>query len=342
MGEIMKLGRIETVDVRSIWKNEASDFTPWLALGENLSALGKALHLGELTLQSTELSVGDFSADIVAADEGGAPVLIENQLESTDHRHLGQVLTYLAGIGGTEASIVWVATRFREEHRAAIDWLNRSTVDGFDFFGVEIEVLRIGESDPAPRFNVVAMPNDWARQARQVVRRASNEATSETGALYQEYWLALREVYEKVGDKARFPKAWPRQWLPFRIGRSGFQIAAVANRNEKTFRVELYMRQKGMPPKQAYNALLARKAEIEAAYGGPLDWQSLPDRVASRIAVHLTDADIANKNDWPRQHEWIVKQIARFRNVFADRVKGLQLDETIETDDEGAPPEDMV
>lgn len=339
---IPKLGRIESVDIRTVWRNEAGDFTPWLALEENLLALGEALHLGELTLQSTELSVGEFSADIVAADESGAQVLIENQLEPTDHRHLGQVLTYLAGIGSNEASIVWVATRFREEHRAAIDWLNRSTIDGYDFFGVEIEVLRIGDSAPAPRFNVVAMPNDWARQARQAVRRASNDAPSETAALYQEYWLKLRDVYEASGEKARFPKAWPRQWLPFRIGRSGFQISAVVNRTERALRVELYMRQKGMPPNQAYNALLAQKANIDAAFDSPPDWQPLPDRVASRIAVHLSDADIADRSDWPRQHDWIVKQLTRFRQVFADRVKALRLDETPETEDRDVESEDVV
>ena len=337
----MKLGRIANVDIRAVWQNEAGHFTPWLAEEENLAALGEALHLGELTLQSTELRVGDFSADIVAVDEGGVQALIENQLEPTDHRHLGQVLTYLAGIGSNEASVIWLSTRFREEHRAAIDWLNRSTIDGYDFFAVEIEVIRIGDSAPAPRFNVVAMPNDWARQARQAVRNASSEAPSETGALYQQYWLALREVYEASGEKARFPKAWPRQWLPFRIGRSGFQLAAVANKSERLIRVELYMRQKDMPPNQAFNALLEQKADIDAAFDDPLDWQPLPDRVASRIAVHLTNADIAERSDWPRQHAWIVTQLKRFRQVFADRVKALRLDEVSAVDQGDVELEEM-
>lgn len=326
----MKLGRIDTVDIRTIWRNEAGDFTPWLAQAEILATLGEALHLGELTLQSTELRVGDFSADIVAVDDSGTQVLIENQLEPTDHRHLGQVLTYLAGIASNEASIVWVATRFREEHRAAIDWLNRNTTDGFDFFGVEIEVLRIGDSDPAPRFNLVAMPNDWARQARQAVRRASTEAISETEALYQEYWLALKDVHSALDEKYRFPKAWPRQWLPFRIGRSGFQISAAASRNEKAIRVELYMRQKGLQPNQAFNALLAQRERIEAEYGRPLDWQPLEDRIAARIATHLINADIADKGDWSRQHTWIIDQIKRFRNLFTDRIKQLELSDVAE------------
>ena len=319
----MQLGRIITVDIRSVWQNEAGQFTPWLAQEENLAALGEALHLGALTLQSTELRVGEFSADIVAVDEGGVQVLIENQLAPTDHRHLGQVLTYLAGIGSDEANIVWLATLFREEHRAAIDWLNRSTIGGYDFFAVEIEVIRIGDSAPAPRFNVVAMPNDWARQARQAVRGAASEA----GALYQQYWLALREVCQEAGEKGRFPKARSRQWLTFPIGRSGFRLNAVANKSERVIRVELYLRQKGMTPKQAFNALFAQKAGIEADFGGPLDWQPLPNRVASRIAVHLTDADVTERSDWPRQHAWIVEQLRRFRQIFTDRVRALNLDE---------------
>ena len=338
----MNLGRIDTVDVRTIWRNEAIDFTPWLAQQDNLATLGEALHLGELTLQSTELRVGDFSADIVAIDEGGAQVLIENQLEPTDHRHLGQVLTYLAGIANNEATIVWISTRFREEHRAAIDWLNRNTIDSYDFFGVEIEVLRIGDSDPAPRFNVVTMPNDWARQARQIVERASGDSVSETGALYQEYWLAMREVSETSGEKHRFPKAWPRQWLPFRIGRTGFQLSAVANRTGKTLRVELYMGQKDMPPNQAFNALMEQRDDIEESYGGKLDWEPLPTKTGARIASYLLNADIEDRADWPRQHTWIVGELAKFRRVFAERVRQLRLDEAPGGDDSDTDPDEMA
>jgi hypothetical protein len=323
----MKLGRLEVVDIRGVWRNEAGDFTPWLAQPENLSALGEALHLGELTLVSTERGVGDFSADIVATDEDGASVLIENQLEQTDHRHLGQVLTYLAGLGDTAATVIWMTTRFREEHRAAIDWLNRNTVENFDFFGVEIEVLRIGNSDPAPRFNVVAMPNDWAKQARQAVNRSAGLGTTETGNFYREYWSALKELYAQSGQSARFPKAWPRPYLPFSIGRSGFTLRPSVNRNGKSLRMSLYMHQKGMPPKQAFNALISQKTAIESDYDGALDWQELPAAVASRIAVHLPEADADNRADWPRQHSWILQELAKFRQVFARRVKDLRLDE---------------
>ena len=329
----MKLGRLETVDIRTVWKNEPRDFTPWLAEAENLNSLGAALHLGDLTKQSTEVGMGDFSADIVAADDGGAPVLIENQLARTDHWHLGQVLTYLAGLESSEASVVWIATRFRDEHRAAIDWLNRNTNDDHNFFAVEIEVLRIGTSDPAPRFKVVAMPNGWARQARQVARRATGDDVSETGALYQDYWLALREVYEKSGQTQRFRTARPQQWQPFPIGRAGFQINAVVDRPGRALRVELYMTQKGMPPNQAFDALALDRAAM-------LDWQPLPERMAARIAVHLPNADIADHADWPRQHAWIVSELAKFRRVFATRVKALRLDGPAAADD--PDPDDLA
>lgn len=323
-----RLGRILTLDIRSIWRSESGDFTPWLADAENLNLLGDALHLGELTLQATEHGVGDFSADIIAVDEGGVEVLIENQLEQTDHRHLGQVLTYLAGLNKDEATIVWMATRFREEHRAAIDWLNRQTSEGFDFFGVEIEAIRIGDSDPAPRFNVVVMPNGWAKQASQTARRATSETLSETGAFYQEYWLGLRDAMADSGETSRFPKAWARHWLPFKIGRSGFQISVVVYRDERLIRVELYMHQKGMPPKQAFKALKANREEIEGDYGGPLDWQELPDRRASRIAAYMKDADVTDRADWPKQYRWIVAQLDGFKRVFGERVRSLVLKET--------------
>ncbi|MGL5363518.1 MAG: DUF4268 domain-containing protein, partial [Bosea sp. (in: a-proteobacteria)] len=215
----LTLGRLSQVDVRTVWRHEAADFTPWLAQPESLKLLAETLRLGELTLQATEKDVGDFSADIVALEEDGTHVLIENQLEATDHRHLGQVLTYLAGLEG-EATIVWIATRFREEHRAAIDWLNANTNERFDFFGIEIEVLKIGSSAAAPRFNIVAKPNDWSRAVGVASRRLAEGAVSEGQTFFKEYWLALKDEFDAARVQGKFPKPWPRNWLPFRVGRS--------------------------------------------------------------------------------------------------------------------------
>ena len=141
------LGRLITVPLREVWSNEARDFTPWLADKPNIELLSETLQLGELTIQGIERPVGNFYIDILARDESDGIVIIENQLESTNHIHLGQILTYLGGQEG-KATIIWIAERFRDEHRAAIDWLNGDTKDDFNFFGVELEVLRIGSGAP--------------------------------------------------------------------------------------------------------------------------------------------------------------------------------------------------
>jgi hypothetical protein len=333
----LTLGRLLQVDPRTVWRHEAADFTPWLAQAESMKLLAETLRLGELTLQATEKDVGDFSADIVALEEGGAHVLIENQLEATDHRHLGQVLTYLAGLEG-DATIIWIATRFREEHRAAIDWLNANTNERFDFFGVEIEVLKIGSSAAAPRFNIVAKPNDWSRAVGVASRRLSEGAVSEGQAFNQEYWMGLKDSFAAAGERGHFPKPWQAHWLPFKIGRSGFGLHPVLLKGERRIRFELYMHQKGMPPKLAFRQLEAQRDAIQRELGTTLDWQELPDSMASRIAVYLTETDLTNREDWPRQHAWIRNQLHLFRRTFTPRVQALRLtaDAVLEHDDEQA------
>src|SRR4051794_34479192 len=190
MLEIRPLGHLELVPVRDIWIHEANGFTPWLAQETNIALLANALGLGEIDVEATERTVGRFSADIVAREDSGRLVLIENQLEPTDHRHLGQLITYLAGLEG-EATVVWLATDFLEEHRAAIDWLNANTSDRFDFFGLEIEVLRIGASEPAPRFNVVAKPNGWSRAVRSAARQAEDGALADRHRIRLAYWASF-------------------------------------------------------------------------------------------------------------------------------------------------------
>jgi len=156
-----ELGRIETVQVREIWKDEARDFTPWLAQAGNLALLGDAVGM-DLELEGVEKAVGPFSADILCRNaRDDRWVLIENQLECTDHTHLGQIITYAAGLDAP--TTIWASTGFREEHRAALDWLNQATDETTHFFGVEVSLVRIAGSVPAPIFDVVAKPNDWSK-----------------------------------------------------------------------------------------------------------------------------------------------------------------------------------
>lgn len=325
------LGRLSVVDVRDIWKHEASDFTPWLAQPENMKALASALFLEELEVEATERDVGRFSADIVARDDSEDYVLIENQLEPTDHRHLGQVLTYLAGLEGN-ATIVWIATKFLEEHRAAIDWLNANTNERFDFFGVEVEVLRIGESDPAPRFNVVAKPNNWSRNVGSTARRVADATVSGIKASYLDYWIAFRDAFVAAGEREKCWQPKPRQYFFFPGGRSGFRIRLSLHRDKRQIRVDLYLRQKGDPRKQAFHQLLEQRADIERAIGAALVWDELPDKQASRIYLAKENVDPLDQQQWPEQHAWLIEQVGKFRKVFRPRVKSLRLD-VVDADD---------
>ncbi|MCA9449879.1 MAG: DUF4268 domain-containing protein, partial [Candidatus Omnitrophica bacterium] len=184
------LGRLEKIELRQAWTNEARDFTPWLAQEENLALLAETIGI-ELELEGQEKSVGPFSADILCKDSAtGDWVLIENQLERTDHTHLGQLVTYSAGLEAVK--VVWIAQRFTEEHRAALNWLNEISSEGVNFFGLEIELWKIGESPLAPKFNVVCKPNDWSK----TVRETADKKLSETQEIQLAFWSEFKAFLE--------------------------------------------------------------------------------------------------------------------------------------------------
>ncbi|MCA9731850.1 hypothetical protein KC799_06960 [candidate division KSB1 bacterium] len=209
-----EIGKLLTISPRDAWKHEAHDFTPWLS--ENLEQLGDAIGL-QLEPDGTEVAVGPFSADILAKDMFGRMVLIENQLESTDHNHLGQILTYLSGL---EAEIIiWIATDFREPHLSAINWLNENTNDKFSFFAIRLRVVRINHSIPAPVFDVLARPNQWERSMQKKVRETTGESSS-FAAARREFWQYYLQRYP---DDAQFGvqiTGSPSNWLatPKHIG----------------------------------------------------------------------------------------------------------------------------
>jgi Domain of unknown function (DUF4268) len=325
------LSRLVAVPVRDVWNHEANEFTPWLA--ENVALLAETLRLGDLVVEATERSVGRFSADVIARDESGTLVLIENQLEATDHKHLGQVLTYLAGLEG-DATVVWIATKFLEEHRAAIDWLNANTNDRFDFFGVEVEVFRIDASPPAPRFNVAAKPNNWSREVRSTTRNLGETPTNDLQRLYLDYWNSFREFCAAEAPSFRLSAAWARPWWPTRIGRTGFNINGTIRREQRQILVELYIQLRGQAPKIAFRTLQSEKEEIERELGYPLSWEELPTRQATRIAVYKDNADVADRGSWPEQHRWMLDRMLDFRRVFTRRVRELDV-EPYDDDEEG-------
>lgn len=313
----VKLGKVIQVDVRRAWPNEAAHFTPWLASPDGLELLQDALGM-DLEVEAMEQFVGPFRADILAKrtdtpDEHW--VLVENQLEKTDHRHLGQLLTYAAGLKA--ATIVWVAQDFAEEHRAALDWLNEITSDAYQFFGLQIELWQIGASDPAPMLNILAEPNEWSREVKQSAEGGVSDLKQQQLA----YWQALRTRLLDRKSKVRPQKAHPQSWTTFAIGRAGTWLGACVHSQKKYVWAEFCFR--GPAGKVWYDELFAQKEAIEAEFGAPLSWERLEGKKQSRIAIYLEGADPTSEADWPRQHEWLIQQLERMRPVFQTRALAL-------------------
>ncbi|WP_226698834.1 DUF4268 domain-containing protein [Qipengyuania gaetbuli] len=314
---IPKLGKVHRVDVRSAWPNEASHFTPWLASDEGMELLQEALGM-ELEVEATEKFVGPFKADILAKRTDTTDdhwVLIENQLERTDHRHLGQLLTYAAGLDAV--TVVWIAESFAEEHRAALDWLNDVTSDQLEFFGLEIELWQIAGSPPAPMFNIIAEPNDWQREVKQ----GAGGRVSDLKETQRHYWSALRSALIERGSKVRPQKAQPQSWTTYALGRSGAWLGACMNTQKNNVWAEFCCN--GPPGKVWYDAIVAHRDEIEAKIGHPLSWQRLDGKKQSRVALYLENADPTNESDWGRQHTWLIEKLERFYDVFRPLVLEL-------------------
>ncbi|MFN3262910.1 MAG: DUF4268 domain-containing protein [Pikeienuella sp.] len=319
------LGRLQRVELREIWASEPADFTPWLAREENLSVLAEAVGL-ELELEAQERAVGPFRADILCKDIGtGDWVLVENQLERTDHTHLGQLLTYASGLEAV--TIVWVAGRFTEEHRSTLDWLNKITDERFRFFGLEVELWRIGASPAAPKFNVVSKPNNWSRAVAEAARNIDDVGLSEVRASQLAYFQALNTVLEgKQGPVRGNRKPLPQAWIEYPIGRTNFKVAAAMLRPSRCIRAELYIA--GVDAKGFFARLINDRRSLESELGFPLEWEELPERRDCRICVYLRDLDPLDRGDWPRQHEWLAEHLNSLHRVFRERVRSLTPDFT--------------
>jgi hypothetical protein len=308
------LGRLTQLDLREYWEGEASEFTPWMAQPENLEMLGDAINIG-LELQSTEQSVGPFSADMVCKNTADdSIVLIENQLEKTDHRHLGQILTYAAGVGAK--TIVWVAKEFTEQHRAAIDWLNRITHEDFEAYGVVVELWRIDNSAPAPRFHVVAKPNDWSRAVREQARHAD---TSVTSATYLDYWQGFREHLEAAGSKLRTQSPSTAHWMNLSIGRSGVHFTSTASVRDGFVTAQLYFERAGA---SYYQQLLKQRREIDAELSEPPTWDQREGRASCSI-LYKRDGDPSNRAAWPELFRWTREKLELLDRVLRNRVAAL-------------------
>lgn len=306
-----ELTRLESVPLRTIWPHEALDFSPWLA--DHIDALGEALGI-DLELQQAEAAVGDFSLDILARDLGSdSVVIIENQLTQTDHDHLGKLLTYAAG---QDASvIVWICEHMREEHRQALDWLNQVTDVNVHFFGVVIEVLKIGDSNPAYNFKTVAFPNEWQKTQKKAARSSTTR-----GEAYRDYFQPLLDELRAL----RFTNArtaQPQNWHTFSAGTTGIAWVHSFTHGDRV-RVELYI-DLGQADRNetVFDRLESQWEAIEQELGATLSWERLEGKRACRIALYRDGSITSDESTLQDIRAWTVRNLQRFKDVFGPRIK---------------------
>jgi hypothetical protein len=304
---MISLGQLKEIkDLRKVWPHEALDFTPWLAEEDNLAILADAVGL-EITVDETESKVGDFNVDIYATETGTErKIIIENQLEDTNHDHLGKLITYASGKGAD--IVIWIVKRAREEHRAAIEWLNEHTDENISFFLIEIKLYKIGESSPAVKFEIIEKPNNWTKE----IKKQSLNAPRHQFRL--EYWTAFNEYAFTQTDFAKnFNRRKPStdHWMTLSLGSSAYHIDILTLKNRNAVSVELYI----SDDKSIYHQLFKHKNAIETELGLTLDWRELPDKKASRIIIEKP-VNLDNHDEWNQQFDWIVDVCIKFKKVF--------------------------
>lgn len=302
-----KLSKLENItNLRSVWKKEAIDFTPWLADEDNIGILSEAIGI-DISVNETESPVGDFNVDIFGTEVStNRKIIIENQLDETNHDHLGKLITYASG---KEANvIIWVVKKAREEHKAAIEWLNNHTDDEVGFFLCEIKLYKIDDSNPAVKFEVVEEPNDWSKRAK------SNDGMTKAGKQHYDYWVAFQKYAFKNKEFKRIfniRKPSADHWMDFGIGDSRCHLTVIQKTNKNVLDLDLNIND----DKELYNQLYSKKDTIEKETGLEFDWREMTDYKASRIVVSR-QAELDNKAKWSEQFDWIMSTLIKMRVAF--------------------------
>lgn len=309
---------LEKQDVREYWAHEAQEFTPWIAdqiQADKTSHLEDILGL-ELEVVETEKRVGKYSVDILArVSTDSRNVVIENQLSSSDHDHLGKAIAYAAGVDAD--IIVWIAPRFNDEHQDAVQWLNSNSREGVDLFALQLEVWKIGDSDPAVRLNPIDQPSEWKEKAQRAKGKFSEKEQTR-----EEFWTLFRDRIEQERTPLRSRKPSPRHYYSNPIGTSGFHISFLFDRRAEERGITLFIED----DEQAFWKLKEEQAEIEDEMGQTLEWvepeETRSGNMRSKIRLR-TDGTLDDRELWDEHIEWFLQYGELFHEVFGDRLQRL-------------------
>lgn len=303
----MGIGKLIEVDIRELWKHEQYDFSEWLSKKENIENLNDILGLTLIDI-SKETYVGAYRCDLFAKDETtGIKVIIENQLEISNHDHLGKIITYASGLDAKV--VVWIVKEAREEHRSAIEWLNNNTNSNVNFFLIEIHAYKIGESDPAPMFQVVEQPNDFIKNNKSTNR---DESMNKSQSQRIEFWNQFNNVIIERGKPFNVRKATTDHWYNVAIGTSDAHIDITLVNKDSLIGVELYIPDN----KELFDKLLDRKEEIEKELGFKLDWRRLDNSKASRIFYCVKGLNFDDHSNYNELMNKVIDLVVLMRSVF--------------------------
>ncbi len=307
----MKLGKLLEVDVRELWKHEQYDFSNWLAEDENIEMLNEIIGLTLVNVQK-EVYVGSYRCDLVAEDETtGTTVIIENQLECSNHDHLGKIITYASGLNATV--IVWIVKEAREEHRSAIEWLNNNTNKDISFFLIELHAYKIGDSYPAPKFETIEIPNGFIKNSKTSHEQGE---LNKSQAQRLMFWNEFNNVIAERGKPFNIRKATTDHWYDIAIGTSDAHIGITLVNKESFIGLEIYINDN----KDLFDSLYRKKEVIEQEIGFSFDWQRLDNKKASRILHKISGLDFDDHSNYPALMNTIIDKVIIMKKVFVKHI----------------------
>lgn len=308
------IGKIERIKLRDVWKHEALDFTTWLE--ENVDALNDVLDFS-LVSAEREQKAGVFSVDLVAEDENGNVVIIENQLEKSNHDHLGKVITYLVAMEAKKA--IWIVSDPQPEHVKAIAWLNESS--SASFYLLKIEAIKIGGSEPAPLLTRIVGPSQEARDVHETKKEIAERYT-----LRFQFW---KQLLERAKEKTKLHAGIsPGQysWLGTGAGITGLSLNYAVRQHDA--QVDLYIdrdKDSGEGNKVIFDALIEHKEQIEQDFGEPLLWERLDQKRACRISKTIEIGGYKDDDKWSAVHEAMIETMIRLERALRSHLDKLKL-----------------
>lgn len=307
----MKLGKLEEVDIRELWKHEQYDFSEWLSKEENIEMLSDEIGL-TLTEINKEVFVGSYRCDLVAKDETtGIKVIIENQLEATNHDHLGKIITYASGLDANV--VIWIVKEAREEHRSAVEWLNNKTTKDISFFLIEIHAYKIGDSLPAPKFVIVEKPNDFVKTANTSV---DSGELCKAQAERLNFWNRFNDVLLSRNKPFNVRKATTDHWYDVALGTSEAKISITLVNKTNRIGIEIYINDN----KELFDKLHSLSEEIQNELGFSMDWQRLDNKKASRIIYYIGGLDFDNHENYDELINEVMDKVIAIRDVFRNHL----------------------